>query len=542
MFLWLWFNQVNHLVIFAKILRAHNLDLNLRLLLDVKSCGFSFVVCLITSVVVVFSNYYIGEYYKGSVFMSLIRLFVLSILFLINTSDIFFLILGWDGLGLISFILVLYYQNHVRTFSAVITFLVNRFGDCFMLLRIIYLYLCYPFGYPFSVLEVPLIISVILVVGAITKSALFPFSSWLPAAIAAPTPISSLVHSSTLVTAGLYIFIRFYAVFSLELWLGYVIINVGLFTSFYAGLSALFEVDLKKIVALSTLRHLGFICLAIFRGSITLAYLHLLSHALFKSLLFMSVGELIFTGYHYQDSRYLTRVGLQIKHSSLFMLFALFSLLGFPFVRGFYSKDLILEIFIYSSFSWFIYLIVIFNLFFTYYYSLKIYQAVVMYSNTYPFGIMAPRNMFGPVMIVLIGLLGVVFINCFMWFVNPVSIFIIFPIFKMVPFVVISAILLIFFVKFSIVIPIYNSWCTEFFNTILFLTPLITHLNSHFFLRARNSLTKTFESGFIRAVLDTNLVSYSSYVSNLVWLTFTRVNFNIVLVLSTRLFLLLLVI
>ncbi len=124
-----------------------------------------------------------------------------------------------------------------------------------------------------------------------TKSAIFPFSPWLPVAIRAPTPISALVHSSTLVTAGLYLMIRLESLIFISYDISLLILTLSVFTSFYAGVSSIYESDLKKLVALSTLSHLGFIGMALAIGSTSLAFFHLLVHALFKSLLFMGVGD-----------------------------------------------------------------------------------------------------------------------------------------------------------------------------------------------------------------------------------------------------------
>lgn len=134
-------------------------------------------------------------------------------------------------------------------------------------------------------------VPLLLLLGLITKRAIFPFSPWLPVAIRAPTPISALVHSSTLVTAGLYLIIRFESFIFLNSPLITLFLILSLFTSLYAGICSVFESDLKKLVALSTLSHLGFIGIALGIGCTSLAFFHLLVHALFKSLLFIGVGD-----------------------------------------------------------------------------------------------------------------------------------------------------------------------------------------------------------------------------------------------------------
>lgn len=182
-------------------------------------------------------------------------------------------------------------------------------------------------------------ILVMLILAAITKRAQIPFSAWLPAAIAAPTPVSALVHSSTLVTAGVYLIIRFHHLLGANFFLLY----VGCLTIFMSGLGANFEIDLKKIIALSTLSQLGVIIFTLSLGLIELAFFHLLSHALFKSLLFLCAGVYIHGAGDCQDIRLLGGVMKSIPVRSLFFGCCSLSLCGFPFLSGFYSKDLILE-------------------------------------------------------------------------------------------------------------------------------------------------------------------------------------------------------
>lgn len=182
----------------------------------------------------------------------------------------------------------------------------------------------------------------LVAVAACTKSAQIPFSAWLPAAIAAPTPVSSLVHSSTLVTAGVYLVVRFSEVLR-ERRLLEPLLFIGLLTTTMAGISAMGELDIKKIVALSTLSQLGLIVSSVGFGLAPLAFFHLLTHAYFKALLFISVGSIIHLSSDYQDLRKI-RVRTESSSPTLaYSLVANLSLCGLPFSSGFYSKDLILE-------------------------------------------------------------------------------------------------------------------------------------------------------------------------------------------------------
>jgi len=190
--------------------------------------------------------------------------------------------------------------------------------------------------------------------------------------MSAPTPISALVHSSTLVTAGLYLFMRFSHTFLVHAPLIRFLMLTRLFTRLYAGGRALFEVDYKKLIALRTLRHLGFILLAFTAGLVELAFFHLVVHALFKSLLFLAYGGMIMGFDHSQDGRYIGRVAQYTPLSAVLMIVSIFSLVGMPRVRGFYSKDLVLESLRYSKARGGVIFVLYFNVFLTYIYSYKL--------------------------------------------------------------------------------------------------------------------------------------------------------------------------
>lgn len=200
-----------------------------------------------------------------------------------------------------------------------------------------------------------IVISRLVMLAAITKRAQIPFSSWLPAAIAAPTPVSSLVHSSTLVTAGVYLLIRFFN--SLPTFILDILLFLSLFTIFMSGLGANFEFDLKKIIALSTLSQLGLIIRILALGRIDLAFFHLLTHALFKALLFICAGVIIHRIGNCQDIRFMGSLIFLIPLTCTFFTICNFSLCGLPFLSGFYSKDLIIELIRIKFINIFIYFI-----------------------------------------------------------------------------------------------------------------------------------------------------------------------------------------
>lgn len=183
----------------------------------------------------------------------------------------------------------------------------------------------------------------IIIIVCITKRAQIPFSSWLPIAIAAPTPVSSLVHSSTLVTAGIFLIIRFYYLINLNSLK--ILLYISIFTIIIARTRALYEFDLKKIIALSTLRQLSLIFICISLSLIDLRFFHLLSHAIFKSLLFLCSGIIIHNYINNQDIRLISLIDTNLPITNIIFNIASLTLSGIPFLRGFFSKDLIIEIF-----------------------------------------------------------------------------------------------------------------------------------------------------------------------------------------------------
>nr|AOR87183.1 NADH dehydrogenase subunit 5 [Xystodesmus sp. YD-2016] len=324
--------------------RVGGMDMGILILFDWMSLIFCGVVLLISGCVF----YYMVGYMSGDKtivrFGLLVFLFVISMVCVIFSPSFISILLGWDGLGLVSYCLVIYYGNFKSYNAGMITGVSNRVGDVGLLLTIGFLFM---YGsWDFYMLEGHLgwwIMASFVVLAGFTKSAQIPFSAWLPAAMAAPTPVSALVHSSTLVTAGVYLFIRFYGVISGVWWLGLVILYGGVITLFMAGLSALFEQDMKKIIALSTLSQLGVMMVSVGVGNVDLAFFHLICHAIFKALLFLCGGKMIHSFGGYQDVRFMGGIVMGLPVSCVSLNVANFSLCGFPFMAGFYSKDLILE-------------------------------------------------------------------------------------------------------------------------------------------------------------------------------------------------------
>nr|YP_010528109.1 NADH dehydrogenase subunit 5 [Mycterothrips gongshanensis]UXW64211.1 NADH dehydrogenase subunit 5 [Mycterothrips gongshanensis] len=339
---------------------------------DYISCLFMAMVLFISGSIIFYSEYYMGsEFYKGRFFF-LMFFFVLSMIFLILCPNFFCMLLGWDGLGLISYGLVIYYQNYKSYASGMITALTNRVGDVFILSSIALFFCMGNFNYMDFLSSKNLFwLSLFFVIASMTKSAQIPFSAWLPAAMAAPTPVSSLVHSSTLVTAGIYIMIRFS--YFLTDKMKFFLMVISLLTMIMSGFSGMMEFDLKKIIALSTLSQLGFMMSTISLGFSELAFFHLVTHAGFKALLFMCAGLFIHSFFDVQDIR---GYGMMSKNFSLVLCMfnvANLSLSGFPFLSGFFSKDLILELVLMGNMNFLVFFLFMLGTFLTFFYSFRLF-------------------------------------------------------------------------------------------------------------------------------------------------------------------------
>lgn len=347
------------------LIHFENWNIRFVIILDIIRAMFIICVRIIRISVLKFRQSYIINDRYFMRFHLLLIIFVSSIYLLILSPNLVSILLGWDGLGLTSYLLVIYYRSPKAFNSGIITALSNRVGDALILVRIGYLSMYGNWNLYFYINKsVPLILAYLIIVAACTKSAQIPFSAWLPAAMAAPTPVSSLVHSSTLVTAGVYLIIRHNNLFFISNVSSYLMI-IGIITIILASISALFEIDLKKIVALSTLRQLGVIILRLGLGAYIARFFHLLSHAFFKALLFISTGNIIHNSKDYQDLRQVGGSAKILPVTNRFTLISRIRLIGVPFMSAFFSKEIILEFLLIKNFNFFIYLIMVVGIFLT---------------------------------------------------------------------------------------------------------------------------------------------------------------------------------
>nr|UPL65566.1 NADH dehydrogenase subunit 5 [Dicranocephalus sp.] len=393
-----------------EILSINSVSITMTFLFDWMSLLFMGSVMFISSMVIYYSEDYMSSDINKIRFLILVLLFILSMMMMIVSPNLISILLGWDGLGLVSYCLVVYFQNYKSYNAGMLTVLTNRIGDVAILLGIAWMFNNGSWHFLYHNLYINVwsyYIFMLIVLAAFTKSAQIPFSSWLPAAMAAPTPVSALVHSSTLVTAGVYLLIRFSSLlFMFDL--SFVLL-LSVLTMFMSGLGANFEYDLKKIIALSTLSQLGLMMSVLFMGYPIVSYFHLLAHAFFKALLFLCAGLIIHCMNDSQDIRHMGCLVNYLPYTSTCFCIANMSLCGLPFLSGFYSKDLVLELLTFSYYNMFIYLIFFISVGLTVSYSMRlIYYCMLNYNGLMPCLIFSEdKNMMNSmIFLVFMGIFG----------------------------------------------------------------------------------------------------------------------------------------
>nr|UYK52099.1 NADH dehydrogenase subunit 5 [Leptocimbex sp. CSCS-Hym-MC0166] len=473
------------------IMSINSCSVVMTILLDWKTFFFMSTVLFISSFIMFYSKNYMSSELMFNRFILLMMMFVFSMILLIISPNLISILLGWDGLGLISYCLVIYYQN-LKSFNAgMITVLSNRIGDVMLLMSIAWMLNYGSWNYIFYTEFmkndfIMIIISIFIIIAAFTKSAQIPFSSWLPVAMAAPTPVSSLVHSSTLVTAGVYLLIRFENLFH-DMQFKFIFLLISSLTMFMSGFSASFEFDLKKIIALSTLSQLGMMLSILFLGFKDLAFFHLLMHAFFKALLFMCAGILIHNMFDLQDIRMMGSLCSQVPLVSICFNFSNLALCGFPFLSGFYSKDLILEMMMMLDYNLFVLFILIISSLLTVSYTFRlIYFSMISTFNLFSLNML--NDLFSELNKSLVGLIIVViFSGSFMsWILFPLPMLVCLPLYlKLIPlFLILGGMILgyyFYYLSLKILnIKYYNF--IMFFSTMWFLPMISTFGMVKFFL------------------------------------------------------------
>lgn len=328
------------------------LDAKFSFLIDSVSAVMMVVVGIVSSVVHVYSIYYMWDDENFAKFFSFLGLFVFSMLVLVTSDNFLGLFIGWEGVGLCSWLLIgFWYDREGYSWCANEAFIMNRIADLGMLLGIFLIYLNFG-SLRYEVVfanaaslepEILTLIAALLFIGAMGKSAQFPFHTWLADAMAGPTPVSALIHAATMVTAGVYLVIRANAIFALAPEVSGFIVCLGAFVAVFAASMALVHNDLKKIIAYSTLSQLGYMFVAAGLGAYWIALFHLATHAFFKALLFLGAGNVM---HAMKDDLNIQNMGGLYKFmrpTAILMCVGSLALCGFYPFAGFFSKDKILE-------------------------------------------------------------------------------------------------------------------------------------------------------------------------------------------------------
>jgi NADH-quinone oxidoreductase subunit L len=286
-------------------------------------------------------------------FFSYLNLFIFFMLLLVMGSNYLIMFIGWEGVGLCSYLLIgFWYTNPAYADAAKKAFVMNRIGDLGFIIGIFLL--LYYFGsvayadiFPKATqmhgFNVPFtLITILLFVGAVGKSAQLPLFTWLPDAMAGPTPVSALIHAATMVTAGVYMIARSNILFTLAPYTMEIVAVIGLATATFAALIALSQTDIKKVLAYSTVSQLGYMFLGLGVGAYTGAFFHVMTHAFFKALLFLGAGSVIHAMSNEQDMRKMGGLKGKLKITFITMLIGTLAISGIPPFAGFFSKDEIL--------------------------------------------------------------------------------------------------------------------------------------------------------------------------------------------------------
>ena len=366
-----------------KFINFGGLDLNFGFYLDAISLVMLSTVGIVASIVHIYSVGYMKDDASFNRFFSYLGLFVFCMNVLVSSDNFIGLFIGWEGVGLCSWLLIgFWYKRPSANIAANEAFIMNRIADLSMLIGIFYIF--YSFGSlkfsevfnarsNFSGLNLG-IIATLLFIGAMGKSAQFPFHTWLANAMEGPTPVSALIHAATMVTAGVYLVVRANFIFANAPEVSHFIAYLGTFVAVFAASIALVHNDLKKIIAYSTLSQLGYMFVAAGLGAYKIALFHLVTHAFFKSLLFLCAGNVM---HAMNDELNIKKMGglyKFMKPTALLSIIASCALAGFYPFAGFFSKDKILEVaFSENKFLW---IILLFGAVLTAFYSFRLVMLV----------------------------------------------------------------------------------------------------------------------------------------------------------------------
>ena len=336
------------------------MKMQIGFLVDGLTAMMMTVVSFVSLMVHIYTIGYMEEDEGYNRFFSYISLFTFSMLMLVMSNNLLQLFFGWEGVGLMSYLLIGFWFNKpTAVFANMKAFLVNRVGDFGFILGIALIIantgsLDYTeifahaadlakLNFPGTDWLLVTVICICLFIGAMAKSAQFPLHVWLPDSMEGPTPISALIHAATMVTAGIFMVARMSPLFELsDTALNFVLV-IGAITALFMGFLGVIQNDIKRVVAYSTLSQLGYMTVALGASAYSVAVFHLMTHAFFKALLFLAAGSVIMAMHHNQDMRWMGGLRKYMPITWITALLGSLALIGAPLFAGFYSKDSIIE-------------------------------------------------------------------------------------------------------------------------------------------------------------------------------------------------------
>nr|YP_009420985.1 NADH dehydrogenase subunit 5 [Pseudemydura umbrina]ASR18155.1 NADH dehydrogenase subunit 5 [Pseudemydura umbrina] len=365
----------------STLFKSDMLNISLNVKFDMYSTTFMPIALFITRTIMSYSDWYMATDKQRTKFTQYLLIFLLAMLTLVTANNLFLLFIGWEGVGLMSFMLIAWWRSRTKANeSAMQAIIYNRIGDIGLIMNICWFLLL------LDTLDLPMIYSMAhlmptmpllgFILAATAKSAQFGMHPWLLAAMEGPTPVSALLHSSTMVVAGVYLLIRMQPLMANNYTILSICLFMGAMTTLYAATHALTKNDIKEIIAYSTLSQLGLMMVTISLCLPELAFMHLCLHAFFKSMLFLCAGSIIHSLYGEQDIRKMGAMHKTLPTTSSCFTIGSFALAGMPFLSAFYSKDIIIEYILMSHINTLSFILVLIATSFTTIYSIRVLTTI----------------------------------------------------------------------------------------------------------------------------------------------------------------------